>query len=997
MPNQEESPFRGLITSWPALAAMAITILSFMATKPNLESPRPTNVVAVPKVQTSGFDVPARLWQDPLGNLQDAPPQADLTHLRNGAPSREDANAVLILLVRVPPYMETEQVEMRRRERFATLAALDSAGYAPVKADVISYADFSSEGSKKTVAGRFTLQGNFGQNGQLRVAFEWLWPVEGSSKPDYRAVCVIWLPGEINPQNALASLASIKKTIGAVLKGKCVFAITGRLDSNDLETMYKDDKSFKNFAKDGDDLKDVVLYVTQSTAKRLRNVANDSILPNSRLQVKYVIGSDRLLMNTLVSELKNRGISREDDRIALIAEWDTSYGRAMHKEFHSAIRAAHNLGDEVMGSHVILYSYLRGLDGKLPGKTDAAADDKSPDKDAKSADGSANQPGAQNGEGDAQVDYLRRLVERMKAEEKPFRAIGVVGSDPYDKLLILRALRASFPQAVFFTTDLDVRLLQPADFAATRNLVIASHFGLTLSNNLQDQIPPFRSSYDTSSYLGCLLAVKYARVGETPPSAEADGNVHRLTLADGTARALPVHLFEVGRYGAYELTSYTEEKDPLGARNYRRGRNYVSEHWKQLAGVALCVVLLGLLFATVSRTSQRLLSWQRPQETALFTAALIVAALLAGMILYSQYHPNEEPFSMVAGLSLWPTILFRVFAIGLCVYYFFKTIEHLARRDEEIRAEFSLPLSVGPEQPIPSLDECRWLPTHWRHSIGMWFWSPVEGKEHVAQVWQQFEEFGRTRNRLYRCAVVLTINLALFSLLFWLLDSPEVRGRGELARVTGLVTRGLAGLGLISLLVFVVDSTLLCYRFVTYLGRRRCHWPDELLARHAEKCGLTLTAAENDPARRAIDELLRIRLIAAVTDVVARLIFDPFVVLVVMVVAQSPLFIAWQWNLPQYTVLFLAGITALACAVVLQRSARDARTKAIEELDQILAPLGGEYNETRQKVAQIRTEIHRLRSGVYAPFAQNPIFHALILPLGGGGGLAVLQAFLPQM
>ena len=142
---------------------------------------------------------------------------------------------------------------------------------------------------------------------------------------------------------------------------------------------------------------------------------------------------------------------------------------------------------------------------------------------------------------------------------------------------------------------------------------------------------------------------------------------------------------------------------------------------------------------------------------------------------------------------------------------------------------------------------------------------------------------------------------------------------------------------------------------------------------------------------------MRVRLIAAATHVVSRLIFDPFVVLLVLIVAQSPLFIPWQWHIPALTIGFLSASTALGCAVILQQSAKDARTKATEALDRILLPLTGKDRETRKKVLRIRAEVEDLESGVFAGFAQNPVVYALLLPLGGGGGLAVLQVLLPHL
>ncbi len=65
------------------------------------------------------------------------------------------------------------------------------------------------------------------------------------------------------------------------------------------------------------------------------------------------------------------------------------------------------------------------------------------------------------------------------------RAIGVVGTDFYDKLLVLRALRKSFPRAWFFTTDLDAGFCHPEEYDHARNLLVASHFGLSLQRKLQ--------------------------------------------------------------------------------------------------------------------------------------------------------------------------------------------------------------------------------------------------------------------------------------------------------------------------------------------------------------------------------------------------------------------------------------------------------------------------------------------------------------------------------
>jgi len=103
-------------------------------------------------------------------------------------------------------------------------------------------------------------------------------------------------------------------------------------------------------------------------------------------------------------------------------------------------------------------------------------------------------------------------------EGKSLKAIGILGTDVYDKLLLLQALRKKFPGIIFFTTDLDARLLHPEEIKWTRNLVIASGFGLQLHPKIQKGIPPFRDTYQTTIFYSVLKAVNYPNLDGRIPS-----------------------------------------------------------------------------------------------------------------------------------------------------------------------------------------------------------------------------------------------------------------------------------------------------------------------------------------------------------------------------------------------------------------------------------------------------------------------------------------------
>src|SRR5262249_55579213 len=177
-------------------------------------------------------------------------------------------------------------------------------------------------------------------------------------------------------------------------------------------------------------------------------------------------------------------------------------------------------------SHLHCYSYLRGLDGTVPRPRAEAKTGKSQEASGipSAQELAAAREALERPEGNGQLDYLRRLADSLDALEtrlggdcgawdrlrnrcRRIAAIGVLGSDVYDKLLVLQALRPRFPDAIFFTTDLDAVLVHPTQVQWTRNVVIASAFGLRLTESLQQAIPPFRDSYQTATFMATLGAL----------------------------------------------------------------------------------------------------------------------------------------------------------------------------------------------------------------------------------------------------------------------------------------------------------------------------------------------------------------------------------------------------------------------------------------------------------------------------------------------------------
>jgi hypothetical protein len=246
--------------------------------------------------------------------------------------------------------------------------------------------------------------------------------------------------------------------------------------------------------------------------------------------------------------------TKDQNHIALITEWDTFYGRTIPLTFAYKLEQFYRSQTPDLlqqlrfsrGPHseqLHSFSYLQGIDGKLP----ASSPQMSPEPKTGSESAKAKErktPEANRAEGPSQLDYIPRLADHIEQENRKLfidspaaqiRAIGVLGSDLYDKLLTLQALRPRFPNAIFFTTDLDARLWHPNQLKWTRNMVVASSFGLELKPELQQDIPPFRDSYQTAEYLGCLSALGLVSPDEL--------------------KCISPRLFEIGRNGAVDLSA----------------------------------------------------------------------------------------------------------------------------------------------------------------------------------------------------------------------------------------------------------------------------------------------------------------------------------------------------------------------------------------------------------------------------------------------------------
>jgi hypothetical protein len=376
----------------------------------------------------------------------------------------------------------------------------------------------------------------------------------------------------------------------------------------------------------------------------LRTIATDDILARTLMRELHLRGVDPGIQTRKTLKKDPEASRKDEQHIALISEWDTYYGRTFpslirncaaegkydSETFISAVftwaksAVAGNsdnpgdqgfspcprLSDDDKPSWLHVRTYLRGLDGALPqaNKADAKVDshgDTSGKNDNLSVEESAHDqaPGqphsmaAERAFGQGQYDYLRRLSSDLKEEEDALKrneegsikAIGVVGGDVFDKLLVLRALKPEFPEAIFFTDDYDALLGLQSEVRWTRNLLIASSFGSKLRRERQRDLPPFRSYLETSAFLATQLAVADIEKRPEPASLQAQ---YSGPSADGQERGeagfQPIDIVDV-----QGLATPTKKKRESGKSAKRRAGQHSTAkfsedlgHWGMAPAVA---------------------------------------------------------------------------------------------------------------------------------------------------------------------------------------------------------------------------------------------------------------------------------------------------------------------------------------------------------------------------------------------------------------------------
>jgi hypothetical protein len=688
--------------------------------------------------------------------------------------------------------------------------------------------------------------------------------------------------------------------------------------------------------------------------------------------------------------------------VVLVSEWDTHYGREFPNIMRDALLAdlpdakiRQSLcpaegGEAVASCPIHYYTYMMGLDGQLPRAGETRDTAPPSDKSDKSRERGRE---VERPVGSAQLDYLRRLSDkivaldtRLRAEGNRIGAIGVLGTDPYDKLLVMQALHPPLPEAIFFTTDLDALYMHPTEVKrGTKNLVVASAFGLTLDERWQGSILPFRDSYQTGTFLSTLLALQ----ARHPDSIE---------LARGLATP---RIYEMGSTSVVDLSPFATDCAGAACASIHPPRELPEFRARSVtAFVFACVVLL-VLFAFGFRQIQHALASLGPLVRARPLASVLVAVTLTvviGLSLRALQDATAEPWAVANGVSMWPTQILRCVTLVITWLMLVKGWRDLVASNATLAREFLLDTDAAGSAPKPhaaphagrlrllgAVIRDRFRP--WQHDVAAY---QFEARP-VSDIWHAYVQPAGLADRLWLLVLPIALYLAFALILFQVFGWPARPYRGTFIRVLDSTMITLCTASFFLLLFFVIEETRRTCAFVRRLSRPS-RWSPEVLEKFGQRPGLADSASIHPDLVAYVEDWVEVDLIGRRTEVVTRLIYYPFIVITLLVLARSPTFDNWTTP-PQLVVVFgLTIVIALTTAIALRLAVESARGAALDHLTTKLQR-AEQVGEDRI-AAEIRILIERVRDtkrGAFCPFSQQPWLKAVLIPLGSLSAVPILE------
>jgi hypothetical protein len=738
---------------------------------------------------------------------------------------------------------------------------------------------------------------------------------------------------------------------------KIMFAAQPTMDSTVVLKAYVnrvDSDEFRGYLKKG-------IALHKDSSLRRKNLFATKVLEglfaNGGWDFRRTTSTDFEIRKLLLRELQRRiaPFSSKPHPGMILAEVDSAYGLSWLKFGEKAkanllwkdiLENENKYGADLLAKIDVTEGlvYSRGLDGSglwVGGPKGVQSSDEAHDQEAYPF-------------GFGQIDYLRRdIAEQLSTETTIFGSnvlpdsVGVFGVDPFDKMMLISGIKPKLPRAIIYSVDLDARYFHSKDLPITKNLIVASHFGLSLRPELQKSLPPFRDCYQTANFFATLCVIN-----------EMDQNAFDPKF-NFCSYELHPRIFEIGNSGAIDIT----DGPKLNTKNSPHPiREFVDfSLWKFLSFVL--AVLISLAFMDSYILDYRIRDWLVSMNSYSrakwwFSVYFLVIAAIWVFANYSSRN-GGEPFFWTAGVSVWPTQFIRMFGIGLASVYILRMKKKFRKRRDLLDKQlFSVENAPWPAETMERTPLLRaWKRMKDAHSSG------VENKESRAATW-----------------VVLVIYTLTTAALGW--GGNPTRGQGV------VVIDWFTSLLGISFFSFLFCKSLRYLRSLATLVKALDS--EELQAKDWSK-------DDFEAKEMLIYRRHEITLIERVGNRIYGFIYFPAAVLLVFGLARSTYFDAWPWPTSLIVALPVVFLALLIAGAFLRRHATFFRMSRVQELQRLERgfryPAGNQKKQlaSAEECAALREELVSFNRGVFSSLLNDPILRAMLVPLSGFGALAMLE------
>jgi hypothetical protein len=733
-----------------------------------------------------------------------------------------------------------EITERRRRIRYALVSAILAEGYLPLRESVLS--PLFEAGSESLPL----------KDGNLVGRFETFRKPESKDGQNWCYVSVIWTP----KQSRKLKLPIDPNEIDRIEKAICE---KDQESSEDKAVTINDKNTWFLHHGNSDDLVNLSAASESPPPNTsfLRATVRLDDLPSPPANWEdwaslQKITTDDALIKSLVAELSlripalNGPRKAPAPRVVVFTESDTTYSRAITNELAAQLK---NVTLEI-------YSYLRALDGRPDEQRNPETGE-----DSKSQEAIASllqrRAISETSFGTSQFDYLRRTALDLKAKRNQpgenVVAVGILGSDIYDKMLVLQAVRPALPSAVFFTTDLDALYLEREMQPFTRNLVVASADDLDVKergNSGSDRwkLPPMRDSYQT-------VLVKEVQ--------------HILRQGHGKDKPTGrVRIFEIGAGKQVHLTD---------ARGISWLLWWLAQPWfNALVFIPALLNAFLILWAVTTRdlankpagAMKKWAQWVVYGEASL--AGLGLVLLLLKLTIAKSDLLFGEPLSL--GISIWPTVMIRLLAFLVAIVLL-------------SLASYSFVVYGSP--PEDNLKNALPENVKFRCRKGMWgLWGPSDevGRDEF------FEKLFAANARKRRIVIVSLAYLA-FSFVLFAVWPPSVPARGGLALLIEKIVLALGVALYIIHLIFCLELHVSALRLLRQLR-------------------LLYSSAADENHINATQTLAAL---STLTTVIGKTLLYPLTVLILIILSRLTIFDNWVMT-PSLMLTFMGGAIVLVGA-----------------------------------------------------------------------------------